>query len=183
MFEDEEGRRCAVAHLIAASGNEVLVRRTRATRNLARVPDMDDSDLVSWASRHGLSVDELAQIQPGYMSDETDLARIVVVLIGFGFNSCLLALVGLVRRTRIWIRVAAGATTATGVLLVLAAVQSRKIHCVGEGITYCYRPSALAVPILLFLSACVVFLGFLWVRRGAAPLRTSLGGKPMGQGL
>lgn len=66
VFVDKTGRLCAVAHLITASGHRALVERISQTQNLARVQEMHDSELASWASDHGLKIDELAQIQPTY---------------------------------------------------------------------------------------------------------------------
>ena len=65
-FVDTDGRHCAVAHLMRASGHHDEVRRIAATANLARIDAMDPVVLVPWARRSGLSKRELARIQPTY---------------------------------------------------------------------------------------------------------------------
>lgn len=65
-FIDRDGRACAVGALIIASGNELLAQRINAAAHNARIRDMAVPGLDGWVAQSGLSVDELAQIQPGY---------------------------------------------------------------------------------------------------------------------
>ena len=66
-FVDAEGSRCAVAHLLEASGEGALVRRIAHERNHARVHELaDEARLVAWLDVAGLSLEEAARIQPSY---------------------------------------------------------------------------------------------------------------------
>ncbi len=67
VFVDEVGTRCAVAHLLAASGETALVDDIASRRNLAYVDDLaDEARLVAWLEAAGLSLAEAAAIQPAY---------------------------------------------------------------------------------------------------------------------
>lgn len=70
-FIDDRGVRCAVGELIAATGHPELAARIRDAHEYAYVPDIDDPELLAWAETHGLSVRELAMIQPGYSPPPT----------------------------------------------------------------------------------------------------------------
>ena len=65
-FVDDAGRACAVADLIVQSGHGALADRVRAEHNFDRIAEMRSEGLVRWAHDSGLTVDELALIQPGY---------------------------------------------------------------------------------------------------------------------
>jgi hypothetical protein len=65
-FIDDEGRACAVAHLIIESGEVALAQVVDRAFHTERVLDMNDARLVSWATHNGFSVPELALIQPNY---------------------------------------------------------------------------------------------------------------------
>lgn len=66
-FVDAHGTRCAMAHLIEASGGGDLVRRVAATHNNARVRELAaDRELVAWLDQAGLTAAEAARIQPEY---------------------------------------------------------------------------------------------------------------------
>jgi len=66
-FVDAEGTRCAVAHLLDASGESELVQRIAHQRNHARVAELaDEARLVAWLDEAGLSLEEAALIQPSY---------------------------------------------------------------------------------------------------------------------
>lgn len=66
-FVDAAGTRCAVAHLLDASGESELVQRIAHERNHARVAELaDEARLVAWLDVAGLSVEEAALIQPSY---------------------------------------------------------------------------------------------------------------------
>lgn len=63
-FVDDDGRRCAVAELLHASGEGALVERVRTQANHAWVVDLaEDRDLASWLDRSGLTLWEAARIQ------------------------------------------------------------------------------------------------------------------------
>jgi len=67
VFVDARGVHCAVGHLLALDGETALVARIAATRNLARVRELaDESELVAWLDRNGLTLEEAARIQPTY---------------------------------------------------------------------------------------------------------------------
>lgn len=101
VFVDEHGRRCAVAHLIEASGSAAIVARTRRGRNLARVPDIEDPELLAWASDHGLTVDELAQIQPSYDHVDYDSARTLVMMVSLSVLGIGVLVTGFIKRSSI----------------------------------------------------------------------------------
>ncbi len=65
-FIDDRGVHCAVGELIRRSGRPGLARRIDRRWSLAHVPDMASPALLEWARVHGLSVRELASIQPTY---------------------------------------------------------------------------------------------------------------------
>jgi hypothetical protein len=70
FFVDAEGTRCAMAHLIEATGAVSFVSRIAERRNHAFIHELaDDPALVAWLDREGLTVDEAAMIQPSYCSD------------------------------------------------------------------------------------------------------------------
>lgn len=66
VFRDAEGRDCAVGALIRASGEGALADTVDARWHLARVPTMEEPELLAWAVDQGFTVDELARIQPSY---------------------------------------------------------------------------------------------------------------------
>ncbi len=67
VFVDEVGTRCAVAHLLEASGEGELVRRIAHERNHAFVSELvDEPRLRAWLAAAGLTAAEAAAIQPSY---------------------------------------------------------------------------------------------------------------------
>lgn len=73
-FVDADGVHCAVAHLIAESGEAALVERIAASRNNATVHELaDEPGLSEWLTANGLTLDEAARIQPGYWSPEVQV--------------------------------------------------------------------------------------------------------------
>src|SRR5690606_16194413 len=58
-------------YLIKESGNENLSRHISANSNFAYLADMSYPELNKWAASSGLSLDELAWIQPGYPPSNT----------------------------------------------------------------------------------------------------------------
>ena len=67
FFIDDDGTRCAMAHLIETSGHGDFVKAVAATRNTAYIDDLaSEATLLRWLDAHGLTVAEAARIQPGY---------------------------------------------------------------------------------------------------------------------
>jgi hypothetical protein len=67
FFIDSNGTRCAMAHLIEASGERALVERIATQANNAYIAELSsDAELLAWLAAHGLSVEEAARIQPNY---------------------------------------------------------------------------------------------------------------------
>ena len=69
-FIDDDGRACAVAHLMLESGADELARAVQREHGLDYVADMRTPGIAAWAERSGLTVAELAAIQPGYCNCE-----------------------------------------------------------------------------------------------------------------
>lgn len=67
-FIDEQGHRCAVAHLVIESGSAEAAYAVAAQANTAYIHEMRFPVLDEWATQAGLSKDELALIQPTYGS-------------------------------------------------------------------------------------------------------------------
>lgn len=65
-FIDNKDRACAVAHLLRVSGHEKLAEHVDQRQHNAYVADMDEPHLLEWAAEAGLTVADLALIQPGY---------------------------------------------------------------------------------------------------------------------
>lgn len=65
-FIDRDGRECAVAHLMIASGHSDAAHHIAGIANYAYIPQMKFPELDEWAAQMGLSREELALIQPGY---------------------------------------------------------------------------------------------------------------------
>lgn len=69
IFIDDFGTRCAMAHLIEASGGGAFVEKVRSERNFARVHQLiDEPELHAWLAQNGFTVDEAARVQPSYDS-------------------------------------------------------------------------------------------------------------------
>lgn len=63
-FVDDAGRRCAVAELLHACGEDALVERVRTLANHAWIVDLaEDPALGAWLDRSGLTLWEAARIQ------------------------------------------------------------------------------------------------------------------------
>ncbi|HVK68570.1 MAG TPA: hypothetical protein VM694_29125 [Polyangium sp.] len=66
-FVDAFGTRCAMAHLIEATGEADLVARVAKTANNAFIREIEgDIALRAWLDRAGLTAAEAARIQPSY---------------------------------------------------------------------------------------------------------------------
>lgn len=64
QFVDRDGRRCAVAELLHASGEDNLVQRVSESNNHAWVLDLScEPQFLRWLDENGLSLDEAARIQ------------------------------------------------------------------------------------------------------------------------
>lgn len=64
QFVDVDGRRCAIAELLHATGEDELVNEVAATRNTAWIVDLShDARFLGWLDTHGLALDEAARIQ------------------------------------------------------------------------------------------------------------------------
>jgi hypothetical protein len=76
VFVDEQGSRCAVAHLLYVTGYSALAERIKREMNLSYIHDLPQAELSEWASLHGFTVDELALVQPSYMPEPKDRRRV-----------------------------------------------------------------------------------------------------------
>lgn len=63
-FIDAEGRQCAVACLMYASGDEASALKVAQSANSARIRQMQFPELDTWADESGFTKAELARIQP-----------------------------------------------------------------------------------------------------------------------
>ena len=66
VFVDHDDRLCAMAALLVADGQLDLVAEVEARENFARIKEMRTPGLGSWLEENGLTLEEAAQIQPGY---------------------------------------------------------------------------------------------------------------------
>lgn len=66
VFVDDDGRLCAVAHLIAQSAGRSHAETVDESYHLSLVRDIDTAMLDRWAKANGLTRRELAMIQPMY---------------------------------------------------------------------------------------------------------------------
>lgn len=67
VFVDAAGRRCAVAALIEPEFGREAVETIGREQRLAYIADLDCPQLAVWARDHGMTMRELAMIQPGYV--------------------------------------------------------------------------------------------------------------------
>ncbi|HUQ02234.1 MAG TPA: hypothetical protein VM261_07030 [Kofleriaceae bacterium] len=63
IWIDDEGRRCAAAQMIWASGAKVLVEQQAAEDNLIRLANVTEGPLLDWILTSGLTHDEVVLIQ------------------------------------------------------------------------------------------------------------------------
>ncbi|KAA5538969.1 ankyrin repeat domain-containing protein [Roseiconus nitratireducens] len=68
VFIDPWGTHCAVGHLIATSGHAGLANAINSEHQLDLLNDIKTLGLAEWQRDSGLSLDELALIQPTYVS-------------------------------------------------------------------------------------------------------------------
>lgn len=84
-FVDAAGRPCAVAYLMARSGDSEAVARVAEGANFARVREMPGPLLAAWARDSGLTTAELARIQPMYPPGPAAVERYVQIVATVGF--------------------------------------------------------------------------------------------------
>ncbi len=75
-FIDRDGRVCAVAHLLIASGYSELAHQIANQANNAYITEMAFPALNEWVAQSGLTLSELALIQPSYYFCEVPAAYI-----------------------------------------------------------------------------------------------------------
>lgn len=66
IFIDKHDNFCAAGYLVKMTGHEDVSRKIAANTNLAYVRDMKYPELTAWAKENGLTIDEIAWIQPTY---------------------------------------------------------------------------------------------------------------------
>jgi len=67
FVDRKTGTRCAVAHLLALTGRDDIVRRVARANNNVWVPQLaGDTALLRWLDGHGLTLGEAARIQKPY---------------------------------------------------------------------------------------------------------------------
>ena len=71
QFIDDRGVPCAVGALLIATGYETLAHRIDEEYEFDYLLDIDDPELADWADQHGMTLEELAMIQPGYSAPPT----------------------------------------------------------------------------------------------------------------
>lgn len=68
-FIDEQGRLCAVGYLVERTDGRDLAEKINQQDSYAYVPDMQLPELKAWQEKSGLTLQELAMIQPRYAGD------------------------------------------------------------------------------------------------------------------
>jgi hypothetical protein len=66
VFIDEQNSICAVGYLMVRDGQEKLASLLASTNDTVFIRDIDNPDFLKWAAGSGLTLDELAWIQPMY---------------------------------------------------------------------------------------------------------------------
>lgn len=66
VFIDHEGRYCAVGYLMLKSGKKEFCETVQKNNNFVYVRQIKSPEFAQWQAESGLSLDELAWIQPGY---------------------------------------------------------------------------------------------------------------------
>lgn len=175
-FIDVEGRTCAVAQLMIASGAGPLAARIARTQNYASLDTMDAAELGAWIESSGLTQDDLCTIQPTYGYYVWDArTRYVFVLLLLGLVTTELLAYAMLgqAKVRVW---------ALGVGALLLGVR----YCVALGgapswaLRLLYAPSAAAriagmelpsyaVWTLLLPTCLLIVAAARWRRSGGAP--------------
>jgi len=78
VFVDDHGTHCAVGYLMRESGAAYLASQISAQDNLAYVHEIEAEGLGEWTRQSGLTVDELARIQPSYQPSKGEVVFEVV---------------------------------------------------------------------------------------------------------
>lgn len=68
-FIDQYNTYCAVGYLMKESGADAMARDINRTQNYSYLIDIWHPDLMKWVQNSGLSLDELALIQPAYAGE------------------------------------------------------------------------------------------------------------------
>ncbi|OJJ22837.1 hypothetical protein BKI52_00365 [marine bacterium AO1-C] len=66
VFIDHEGRYCAVGYLMLKSGKKEFCEAVQRNSNFIYIRQIKSPEFTDWQQQSGLSLDELAWIQPGY---------------------------------------------------------------------------------------------------------------------
>jgi hypothetical protein len=117
-FVDTGGRQCAVAYLMIQGGAGVAAEKIKCEANHARISAMRFAEFDDWASRSGLSKDELARIQPQYVPTPDEALRYAQIILAFWFVGAL-ALNSIMFNVGrlLWAHRPRVTTAATGILL------------------------------------------------------------------
>jgi hypothetical protein len=67
VFIDDAGRYCAVAYLMLHSGKKAFCEAVQKNSNYIYIHQIENQEFAEWQRNSGLSLDELAWIQPAYM--------------------------------------------------------------------------------------------------------------------
>lgn len=129
VFVDEHGTSCAVGHLMEQSGAHTLVRRIRDEHNTAWIQELTEVDGVAeWVEDSGLSVDELARIQPSYCHSKEPIEHgITAGLAALTATTGIWSGVQLARKRSAWLALGLGAGGASA--LVAHGTRSTQHRC------------------------------------------------------
>lgn len=84
VWIDDDGRLCAAATIIQASGHGALVRQVADENNFIRLADVKTGALMDWISTSGLTQDEIAAIQEPFMGVDDGLREPAPILVDKG---------------------------------------------------------------------------------------------------
>ncbi len=71
VFIDEENRYCAVGYLMSNTGKDKLCKLVQKTNNYIYISQIKNAEFEEWQKNSGLTLEELAWIQPGYNPEIT----------------------------------------------------------------------------------------------------------------
>lgn len=157
VFIDAEQRYCAVGQLMREAGMDADARTIARTQNLARVPELTSPALTAFSKESGVSTDELARIQPAYVSEGPSFDPLLVTFSLLGLVYLVLPLFwavrGLLRRGLGLLGIVLG-----GFALVAAIAAVRHplaAHAIGPGPEPSPTPPLFAVAVALLGLVCV----------------------------